>query len=322
MPLHHLVTGGAGFIGSHLVESLLRDGHRVTVLDDLSTGTLANLEAVQDHPELTIIKGSVLDEALVDQAVDDADVVMHLAAAVGVRLIVEEPLSSLATNIRGAEVVLAAAARRGCRTLVTSSSEIYGRNPNLPLAEEDDRVLGEPSIARWSYSTSKAVEEILAFLHHREHGLPVVVVRLFNTVGPRQRGEYGMALPRFVAQALAGSPLTVHGEGRQTRCFCHVEDIVNGLRGLVDSHADGIAVNLGSTEEVSILELAQRVVDRAGSDSPITLIPYAQDYGAGFEDAPRRVPDTRRVHELTGWEPQKDLDAIIDDVVAHARAAW
>lgn len=313
----HLVTGGAGFIGSYLVERLIARGDRVVVLDDLSTGDLANLGAVLDDPAVEFRHGSVLDEAAVDDAAAAADVVVHLAAAVGVRLIVEQPLESLTTNIRGAETVLAAADRHGCRFLVTSSSEIYGRNPVVPLREDSDRVLGGPTVARWAYSTAKAVDEILALAYHGQHGLRSTVVRLFNTVGPRQRADYGMVVPTMVGQALRGEPLTIHGDGRQTRCFCHVEDVVGALLALLDHpESYGQVFNVGSEDEISILDLARRIVERTGSSSPIVLQPYEEVFGPSFEDMRRRVPDTGRLRALTGWTPSHSLDEIIDAIVA------
>lgn len=316
----HLITGGAGFIGASLVERLVARGDQVTVLDDLSTGRRDNLAAVLDHPAVTFRHGSVLDEAVVDEAAAGCDTVVHLAAAVGVRLIVEQPLQSLTGNIRGAENVLAAADRHGCRFLVTSSSEIYGRNPQVPLAEDADRVLGSPTVARWAYSTAKAVDEILALAYHREHGLAATVVRLFNTVGPRQRGDYGMVLPTLVGQALDGAPLTVHGDGRQTRCFCHVEDVVGALLVLLD-HPDtpGEVFNVGSEDEIAMVDLAHRILERTGSSSTIVLQPYEDAFGPDFEDMRRRVPDTGRLRRLTGWAPTRSLDQTIDDIIGVAR---
>ncbi len=317
----YLVTGGAGFIGSHLVEALVRRGDRVVVLDNLSTGRLGNLDAVGRHPDLRFVQGSVLDELLVDELVNECEVVVHLAAAVGVRLILEQPLRSFTTNIRGSEIVIEAAHRYRRRIPVTSTSEIYGKNSSRPLTEDADRILGPPTVARWAYSTAKAVDEILATTYHRERGLPTVVVRLFNTVGPRQSPGYGMVIPRQVRQALAGEPITVFGDGAQTRCFGHVFDVVDGMLRLLDHPgAVGEAFNLGSTEEISILELAQRIRSRTGSFSDIELVPYDQAYATGFEDMRRRVPDTTKVRELTGWQPTRTLDDILTDTVADAVA--
>jgi UDP-glucose 4-epimerase len=314
--MRYLVTGGAGFIGSHLCDALVAEGNQVTVLDNLSTGRQENIELLR--AEARLVHGSVLDELLVDEAVRESDVVVHLAAAVGVRLIVERPLHSFLTNVRGAEVVLEAAHRYRRKVLVASSSEVYGKNGG-PFREDDDRVLGSNAVSRWSYATSKAVDEILALAYHRERGLPAVVVRLFNCVGPRQSSAYGMVLPNLVEQALAGRPLTVHGDGLQTRCFCHVRDVVNALLRLIhDPRAEGEVFNVGSTEEVSILELARRVVSATGSGSPVRLVPYEEAYGEGYEDMRRRIPDISRVRALTGWEPRMSLDEIISEVIVAA----
>ena len=318
--MHYLITGGAGFIGSHLAEALLERGDRVTSLDNLSTGSEANLRGIADHPGFSFVHGSVLDQLLVEEVVGSADAVVHLAAAVGVRLIVEQPLKSFITNIRGAEVVLDAARKAGTKTVVTSTSEIYGKNSADQLSETSDRILGPPSVVRWAYSTSKAVDEILAQAYHRELGLPTVVVRLFNTVGPRQTGRYGMVVPTFIDQALAGESLTVFGNGHQTRCFCLVDDVVAAMIALLDDdRADGEIYNIGNPEEVSITELAERIIAGTGSSSQIRLVPYDEAYEQGFEDMVRRVPDTAKVRELTGWAPKHDLDAILDLMIDHAR---
>ncbi len=317
----YLVTGGAGFIGSHLVEALLAKGDEVVVLDNLSTGRFANLEAVRDHPGFNFVHGSVLDELAVDKAVRNCDVVVHLAAAVGVKLIVEEPLDSLTTNIQGAVTILAAAHRYRRKVLVTSSSEIYGKNDAGPLSEQADRILGSPAVSRWAYSTSKAVDEILAYAYHRERELPTIVVRLFNTVGPRQSPAYGMVIPRLLRQALAGEPLTVYGDGTQTRCFCHVADAVEALVRLLDEPgALGEVFNVGSTEEISIGDLALLVLERTGSSSPVVLVPYEVAYESGFEDMARRVPDTAKIHALTGWRAERTLADILDDMLAELAA--
>jgi len=317
----YLVTGGAGFIGSHLVESLIDKGHEVTALDSLSTGRLVNLEAVRHHPMFGFVQGSVLDELAVDEAVRRCEVVVHLAAAVGVKLIVEEPLYSLTTNIQGAITVLAAAHRYRRKVMVTSSSEIYGKNGDGPLNEQADRILGSPAVARWAYSTSKAVDEILAYAYHRERDLPTIVVRLFNTVGPRQSPAYGMVIPRLVRQALSGEALTVFGDGTQTRCFCHVSDVVDALCRLLDEPAAvGDVFNVGSSEEISIGQLAERVVAATASTSPIVRVPYEVAYEAGFEDMARRVPDVSKIASLTGWQAKRSLDEILADVVTEVRA--
>ena len=318
----YLVTGGAGFIGSHLVEVLLRQGHDVTAFDSLATGRISNLASVVDHPRFRFVQASVIDEVAVDEAMRKADVVVHLAAAVGVKLIVEQPLYSLNTNIRGALTVLEAAHRYRCKAVMTSSSEIYGKNNAGPLAETADRILGSPSVSRWAYSTSKAVNEILAYAYHRERELSTVVVRLFNTVGPRQSPAYGMVIPRFVHQALAGEPITVYGDGAQTRCFCHVVDVVDALTRLFDTTlAIGEVFNIGSTEEISIKQLAERVIDATGSTSEIKFLPYEVAYEEGFEDMLRRVPDTNKLEALTGWRAERGLSEILDDVIAEVRAS-
>jgi UDP-glucose 4-epimerase len=322
MPQTYLVTGGAGFIGSHLAEALLARGDSVVAVDDLSTGSRVNLESFLDHDGFRFVQGSVLDEPLVDELVNQCDVVVHLAASVGVKLIVERPLRSFTNNIRGSEVVITAAHRYRRKILIASTSEIYGKNGARPLREEDDRLLGPPSTSRWAYSTAKAVDEVLAFAYHRERGLPAVVVRLFNTVGPRQSAAYGMVVPRLVRQALAGEPLSVYGDGLQTRCFCHVSDVSAALLLLLDEpDAVGEAFNVGSTKEVSILQLANRIRVATASGVPTRLVPYEQAYERGFEDMRRRVPDTTKLRTLTGWRPTRTLDSILAEVVADARMA-
>jgi UDP-glucose 4-epimerase len=317
----YLITGGAGFIGSHLAGALLARGDHVVALDNLSTGRLANLDIVGADPHFRFVHGSVLDELVVDEAVHECDVVVHLAAAVGVRLIVEQALRSFTTNIRGSEVVLGAAHRYRRPVLVASTSEVYGKNDAGPLSETMDRVLGPTSTERWSYSTAKAVDEVLAFLYHRERGLPAVVARFFNTVGPRQSPAYGMVIPRLVRQALAGEPLTVHGDGQQSRTFCHVSDTIEGILGLLDDPAAaGEAFNIGGTREITVLQLAELILARTGSTSRIELIPYEQAYAKGFEDMRRRVPNTSKLQALTGWRAQRTLEEILDDVIAEARA--
>jgi UDP-glucose 4-epimerase len=320
MPTTYLVTGGAGFIGSHLTEVLLARGDRVVVLDDLSTGGLNNLRHVRSHPCLRVEIGSILDELRVDGLTHRCDAVVHLAAAVGVKLIVDEPLRSLVTNIRGSEIVLAAAHRYRCRILIASTSEIYGKNGSSKLAETADRILGTTTAARWSYSTAKAVDEVLALTYHRERDLASVIARLFNTVGPRQSPSYGMVVPRLVRQALADEPLTVYGDGRQSRCFCHVSDVVACLLELLDRpKAVGQVFNVGSSDEITILDLARRIIERTNSGSSICFVPYEQAYKEGFDDMQRRVPDITKVRELTGWQPTHTLDQILDDVIADAQ---
>ncbi|WP_432837675.1 NAD-dependent epimerase/dehydratase family protein [Dactylosporangium sp. CA-092794] len=320
-PATYLVTGGAGFIGSHLVDALLARGDKVIVLDNLSTGRLSNLDSDRPRPNLRFVHGSVLDELVVDELVHQCDVVVHLAAAVGVKLIVEQPLRSLTTNIRGSQIVIEAAYRHRRTILLASSSEIYGKNSSGPLREDADRIIGSPAVVRWAYSTAKAVDEILANAYHAERGLPTIVARLFNTVGARQSPAYGMVIPRLVRQALAGQPLSVYGTGAQTRCFAHVADVVAALVALLSTPAAiGQTVNIGSSEEISIRRLADLVIEAAGSPSRVELIPYERAYGAGFEDMDRRVPDTGRLRALTGWAPRHALRDVLADAIAEARA--
>jgi UDP-glucose 4-epimerase len=309
-----LVTGAAGFIGSHLVGRLLAEGHQVVGLDDLSTGRAANLPA--DDPNLRLVPGTILDGTLVDDVMTGVDLVFHLAAAVGAFVIQERTLQGLLTNVHGTENVLDAALRHGARVLIASTSEIYGKNAKVGLAEGDDRIIGSPLKSRWTYSEAKAIDESLTYSYVRELGLKAVIVRLFNTVGPRQSGRYGMVIPRLVAQALQGRPLTIFGTGKQIRCFCHVADVVPALERLVQlDRAQGMAVNLGSAEQVSIEDLAARVIAMTGSTSSTVRVPYEEAYGPGYEDMQRRVPDCSRARELIGFRPERTLDDIIRDVV-------
>ncbi|GHD96093.1 NAD-dependent epimerase/dehydratase family protein [Streptomyces naganishii] len=318
----YLVTGGAGFIGSHLVDALLANGHSVVVLDDLTTGRQDNLARARTNPHFQFCRGSVLDAQLVDELVKNCDTVVHLAAAVGVKLIVEQPLRSFVTNTKGTETVIEAALRQDRRILIASTSEIYGKNSSGPLKETSDRVLGSPCVARWSYSTAKAVDEILACLYHQERGLKSTVVRFFNTVGPRQSPAYGMVIPRFAQQAVRGEPLTVHATGGQRRCFLHVADAVAALLLLLDDpKAVGETFNIGGEEEVTVRALADRVIAQAGSTSRVEHVSYAEAYGPGFEDMERRVPDTTKLHLLTGWRPRHTLADVIADALTDARAA-
>lgn len=317
----YLITGGSGFVGSHLTDALLARGDSVVILDNLSTGRPANLAHAAGNPRLCVVHGSVLDELMVDELVHRCDVVVHLAAAVGVKLIVEQPLRSLTTNIRGSEIVIEATHRYRRKILLTSTSEIYGKNSGGPLTEMSDRILGSPAVVRWAYSTAKAVDEILANAYHKERGLPTIVVRLFNTVGPRQSPAYGMVIPRLIRQALNGAPLTVFGDGTQTRCFAHVGDVVEALLQLLDhDDAVGQTFNVGSSEEISILELAKLIIDLTGTTGGVEFIPYAEAYEEGFEDMSRRVPDTRKLRELTGWVPSRSLDDVLTETIAEARA--
>ena len=316
-----LITGGAGFIGSHLTDVLLARGDEVVVLDNLSTGRLQNLDQAGSNGGFRFVHGSVLDELVVDELMHECEVVVHLAAAVGVKLIVDKPLRSLTTNIRGSEIVIEAAHRYRRKVLITSTSEIYGKNSAGPLSETADRVLGSPAVARWAYSAAKGIDEVLAFAYYKERGLPAVVVRLFNTVGPRQSPAYGMVIPRLVRQALDDQPLTVYGDGSQTRCFCHIADVVTALVALLDApDAVGEVFNVGSTSEISISDLAELIIRRSRSRSEISLIPYDEAYESGFEDMSRRVPDITKIRQLIGWSPKRDLNEILDDIIAEVTA--
>jgi UDP-glucose 4-epimerase len=311
-----LITGGAGFIGSHLADHLLASGHSVIALDDLSTGRHSNIEHLLGRPDFEFVLGSILNPDVVDDVVGRCEAAFHLGAAVGVQLIVNEPLRSLATNIRGSEIVFEKANKYGTRILVTSSSEIYGKNRSDRLREDDDRILGSPLKSRWAYSEAKAIDEILAYTYWKEKGLPTVIVRLFNTVGPRQTGAYGMVIPRFVAQALRNEPITVYGDGSQTRCFCYVGEIVQALAALIE-HPDayGRVFNLGNDEEVSMAQLAEIVREETGSTSKIQFVPYEEAYEEGFEDMARRVPDISRARDLVGFQPTVGLRDIIRLVI-------
>ncbi|MBQ37361.1 MAG: nucleoside-diphosphate sugar epimerase [Gemmatimonadaceae bacterium] len=311
-----LITGGAGFIGSHLADRLLDRGDEIIILDDLSTGRLENIAHLTGRADTEFVLGSILNVDLVDHVVSRVDAVYHLAAAVGVELIVEKPLESLLTNIRGTETVFEKAHKYGKRILVTSTSEIYGKNTSDRLTEDEDRILGSPLKSRWSYSEAKAIDEILAYTYWREKGLESVIVRLFNTVGPRQTGSYGMVVPRFVHQALRNEPLTIYGDGNQTRCFCAVTEVVDGIIALSEHpEAFGKVFNLGSTEEVSIRHLADLVVTITGSSSPVEFVSYDIAYEEGFEDMQRRVPAISRANELVGFAPSLGLDDIIRSVI-------
>ena len=316
-----LITGGAGFIGSHLADHLLNRGDQVVLLDDLSTGRLGNIEHLNNRSDTDFVLGSILDADLIDDTVSRVDAIFHLAAAVGVNLIVEKPLESLMTNIRGTETVIEKAHRYDKRLLVMSTSEIYGKNTSDSLSEEDNRVLGSPLKSRWSYSEAKAIDEILAYTYWREKGLETVIIRLFNTVGPRQTGSYGMVIPRFVGQALRNEPITIFGDGNQTRCFCHVGDVVVGLVALSEHpEAFGKVFNLGGGEEISIRELAEHVIRLTGSKSDLEFIPYDVAYEAGFEDMERRVPNTDRASHLVGFNPAAGIDDIIQSVIDDQQA--
>ena len=317
----YFVTGGAGFVGSHLADALLAEGNRVLVLDDLSTGRVENIRHLLDHPGFEFVRGSIMDTETVDGLTKAADVVVHLAASVGVRLILEQPLRTIENNVMGTETILKAALRHERRVLLASTSEVYGKGRRIPFNEEDDVVLGATSKARWAYATSKMMDEFYGLACHAEHGLPVTIFRLFNTVGPRQTGHYGMVIPSLMNQALAGERITVYGDGTQRRCFCDVTDAVRAIIAL-SRHPDapGRVYNIGSTEEVTILELAERIKRTAGSPSEIVLVPYSRAYGEpGYEDMERRKPDTRRLETLLGWKPEHGLDSILERVHDYVR---
>jgi UDP-glucose 4-epimerase len=315
-----LLTGGAGFIGSHLAERLLELGHEVRVLDNLSTGSIDNIVHLKGRDGFSYVIDSVTNEPLLAEMIDHCDVVYHLAAAVGVKLIVEQPVHTIETNVHGTEVVLKHANKKKKLVVIASTSEVYGKSADVPFREGADLVLGATVKHRWAYACSKLIDEFLALAYWKEKKLPVIIVRLFNTVGPRQTGQYGMVLPNFVRQALAGQPITVFGDGTQSRSFTYVADVVDALVKLAqEPRAIGEVFNIGNTEEVTIKELAQRVKRITASDSPVQFIPYDQAYEAGFEDMPRRVPDITKVHDLVGYQPRLSLDEIVCRVVEHFR---
>ncbi len=312
-----LVTGGAGFIGSHLSHQLLENGHGVTILDDLSTGTYSNIEYLNEFKEFKWVEGTILDSSIVDFLVQESDYVFHLAAAVGVFNIVNNPLSSLFTNIQGTENVLKSASRCQIPVFVTSSSEVYGKNTANSLREGDDRILGSPLTLRWSYSEAKAIDESLAYAYFLEKNLETRIVRYFNTVGPRQLGAYGMVFPRFVKAALENQPITIYGDGRQTRCFAHVFDVVDATIAIAFSkNTVGRVVNIGNNFEISINDLAKKIIEETGSKSDIVYVPYSEAYGDGFEDMERRVPNIELINQLVGWKPVRDLSTMISDISA------
>ncbi len=315
-----LITGGAGFIGSHLADELIRVGNEVIVLDNLSTGRFENIAHLDGNKKFHFVEETILNEALIDKLVEKSDVVYHLAAAVGVDLIVKKPLQSLVTNIKGSEVVLEMVHRYHKKVLITSTSEIYGKNANGPLKEEDDRILGSPLKSRWGYSTAKAVDEMLAYIYWREKKVPTVIVRLFNTVGPRQTDAYGMVIPRFVNQALKGEDVTVYGTGKQSRCFLHVKDAVDTLIKLMNNEgAVGKVFNIGSQYEITVEDLARKIIEITKSKSKIIYISYDKAYEEGFEDMQRRIPDTTRVKEAVGFSLTVDLEGIIKSVVEYSK---
>lgn len=320
--MRFLITGGAGFIGSHLAESLLAKGQRVHILDDLSTGSIDNIRHLKEDPRFSYTIDTCASPSMVAELVDDADIVYHLAAAVGVDLIIDSPVRTIETNVHCTEVVLAQANKKKKPVFIASTSEVYGKSTSFPFREDGDLVLGSSSTGRWSYACSKAIDEFLGLAYWKERKLPVVVARLFNTIGPRQTGRYGMVVPTFVQQALAGRPLTVNGDGTQSRCFCHVDDVVRGLVDLmqVGESAYGEVFNIGSQEEISILDLAHRVIEMTDSTSEIQMVPYAEAYEAGFEDMPRRYPDTTKIGDVLKWAPTRKLDEILSDIIAFHQA--
>jgi len=314
------ITGGAGFIGSHLAERHLQRGDEVYIIDDLSTGSMENIEHIKHHPGFRYVLDTVTNQQLVAELVDLCDATYHLAAAVGVKLIVESPVRTIETNIRGTEIVLAHAAKKRKRVLITSTSEVYGKREIIPFREDDDLVMGATNKGRWSYACSKAIDEFLAIAYWKEKKVPTVIARLFNTVGPRQTGQYGMVVPNFVRQALDGKEITVYGDGAQSRCFTHVSDVVGALMKLIEHpEATGEVYNIGGDQEVTILQLAERIKALTDSKSPITFLPYDKAYEAGFEDMHRRVPDTTKLRNLIGYEPTFGLDEILNDVIAFQR---
>jgi UDP-glucose 4-epimerase len=316
-----LITGGAGFIGSHLAERHLDRGDEVYIIDDLSTGAMENIEHLKDHPDFKYYIDSITNYYLTAELVDLSDIVYHLAASVGVKLIVESPVKTIETNVRGTEIVLGLAAKKRKRVLITSTSEVYGKRDRVPFQEDDDMVLGSTSKGRWSYACSKAIDEFLAIAYWKEKLVPTVIARLFNTVGPRQTGRYGMVVPSLVRQALSGEDVTVYGDGSQRRCFTHVSDAVGALIGLAEHpHAVGEVYNIGSDREVSILELAERIVELTGSGSRIVFVPYEHAYEEGFEDMMRRVPDITKIGNLLGYRPTITLDEILIGVIEYQRA--
>jgi UDP-glucose 4-epimerase len=313
-----LITGGAGFIGSHLCQRLLEDGHKVVVIDDLSTGSMDNIAPFLDNPNFEFINDTVDNEIVIHTLMDRCDFVFHLAAAVGVSLIVEQPVRTIETNIRGTEVILKVAKKFGRKLVLASTSEVYGKNSNVPFQEEDDCVFGATTFNRWSYACSKAIDEFLGFAYHRQFDLPVLIMRLFNTVGERQTGKYGMVIPRFVRAALNGEPLIIHGDGKQSRCFGYVGDVINGMLALVaEPRSYGHVFNIGSNEEITIGNLALKIKEMTGSSSELRYIPYEKVYGKEFEDMRRRVPDLTKIRNLVGYKAEKTIDQILEIIISH-----
>ncbi len=316
-----LVTGGAGFIGSHLCEIFLKQGRNVVAIDDLSTGRLENIQHLRVDPGFQFVRENINNALVLDRLTSEADIVIHLAAAVGVKLIIENPVHTLRTNIMGAEAVLDAANRYGCKVLIASTSEVYGKGVKVPFREEDDRLMGPTTHSRWAYAASKAVDEFLGLAYQAQFGLPVVIVRLFNTVGPRQSGQYGMVVPRFVRRALEGESIDVYGDGQQSRCFADVADVAGAIARLAETPgAYGQIFNIGATQEITIMELAQRVLTLTNSHSKIRLVPYSEAYAPGFDDMRRRVPSIEKIHKLIGYSPQYTLDDTLQRVIAYERS--
>jgi UDP-glucose 4-epimerase len=317
---HTLITGGAGFIGSHLAEALLRRGDQVTVIDDLSTGRFENIEPLTADKNFRFALETITNETVMDRLGSECDRILHLAAAVGVELIVNDPVRTIETNVMGSEAVLRVARRYRRKVFLASTSEVYGKNNKVPFSEEDDGVFGATTVTRWAYATSKALDEFLALAYHRSHYLPVVIGRFFNTVGPRQSAQYGMVIPRFVSQALRGDPITVYDDGAQSRCFCNVRDVVRAILLLIENPAaEGQVFNIGSTEEISMRALAEMVKSRTGSASEIAFIPYQQAYKGGFEDMRQRIPDIQKVRRVTGWQPEITLAKTLDEIISFFR---
>lgn len=317
---HTLITGGAGFIGSHLAEALLAQGQHVVAIDNLSTGRIENIAGLGGHPSFQFVYETIENETVMDRLVSECDMIFHLAAAVGVELIVRDPVRTIETNLTGTTTVLQLARRYRRKILIASTSEVYGKSDAIPYQEDADRVMGPTIKSRWSYAESKAMDEFLGLAYHKQFGVPVVIGRLFNTVGPRQTGTYGMVIPRLAKQAVSGQALTVYGDGQQSRCFCNVKDTVRAVVTLsAEPRAVGEIFNIGSTEEITILDLARRILARSGSSSEIKLVPYDQAYEAGFEDMRRRVPDTSKIKAAIGWQPTIQLDRTLDEVIAQFR---
>lgn len=315
-----LVTGGAGFIGSHLTERLLKDGHQVSVIDNLSTGSLKNIETLKEHPRFEFVAGDIRDVEIVEPLIERCDVVFHLAAAVGVRLIAEDPVHTIETNIGGTEVVLNIANEFSKKILIASTSEVYGKSEAVPFREDDDIVLGSTRLSRWSYACSKAIDEFLGLAFHQQYGLDVIIGRFFNTIGPRQTGQYGMVVPRFIQSALNNEPLAIYGTGKQTRCFCYVADLIEAIIRLMSCpQAAGQIFNIGTTQEISIESLADKIIKMTGSKSKKQFVPYEAAYGRPIEDMMRRVPSLERIKETVGWEPQTSLDEALEAIAESIR---